>query len=151
MTTTKEQQRAELHKTIWSIAEDLRGSIDGWDFKQYVLNTLFYRFISENLSNYLAELEGDPNKAARADAWQTAIGLQAVDRLEVSEYLIDTAKQNIEARSMRRRLASASRLTTRSVMSVESTKRIPKRRISSLSVLRSFSWMEGFNSLLPRF
>lgn len=61
MTTTKEQQRAELHKTIWAIAEDLRGSIDGWDFKQYVLNTLFYRFISENLSSYLAELEEDPN------------------------------------------------------------------------------------------
>ena len=61
MATTKEQQRAELHKTIWSIAEDLRGSIDGWDFKQYVLNTLFYRFISENLSNYLTKLEGDHN------------------------------------------------------------------------------------------
>lgn len=61
MPTTKEQQRAELHKTIWAIAEDLRGSIDGWDFKQYVLNTLFYRFISENLTNYLASIEGDPN------------------------------------------------------------------------------------------
>jgi type I restriction enzyme M protein len=45
----KEQQRAELHKTIWSIADDLRGSIDGWDFKQYVLGMLFYRFISNNL------------------------------------------------------------------------------------------------------
>jgi type I restriction enzyme M protein len=45
--------RAELHKTIWKIANDLRGSVDGWDFKQYVLGTLFYRFISENLTNYL--------------------------------------------------------------------------------------------------
>jgi len=46
-------ERAELHKTIWKIANDLRGSVDGWDFKQYVLGTLFYRFISENLTNYL--------------------------------------------------------------------------------------------------
>ncbi len=50
---TKEQERAELHKTIWQIANDLRGSVDGWDFKQYVLGILFYRFISENLTNYI--------------------------------------------------------------------------------------------------
>ena len=48
-------EKAELHKTIWKIANELRGSVDGWDFKQYVLGTLFYRFISENLSNYLDE------------------------------------------------------------------------------------------------
>ena len=47
------QERAELHKTIWRIANDLRGSVDGWDFKSYVLGMLFYRFISENLANYL--------------------------------------------------------------------------------------------------
>jgi len=51
----REQQRAELHRTIWKIANDLRGSVDGWDFKQYVLGFLFYRFISENISNYLNE------------------------------------------------------------------------------------------------
>ena len=56
--TTRDQQRAELHKTIWSIADDLRGSVDGWDFKQYILCTLFYRFISENLCAYLAESDG---------------------------------------------------------------------------------------------
>ena len=50
---TKEAQRAELHKTIWRIANDLRGSVDGWDFKQYVLGMLFYRYISENLAAYL--------------------------------------------------------------------------------------------------
>jgi len=49
----KEQERAELHRTIWQIANDLRGSVDGWDFKQYVLGMLFYRFISENLTNYI--------------------------------------------------------------------------------------------------
>jgi type I restriction enzyme M protein len=48
-------EKGELHKTIWKIANDLRGSVDGWDFKQYVLGTLFYRFISENLTNYLNE------------------------------------------------------------------------------------------------
>ena len=53
MNQTKETQRAELHKTIWRIANDLRGSVDGWDFKSYVLGMLFYRFISENLTTYL--------------------------------------------------------------------------------------------------
>jgi type I restriction enzyme M protein len=51
--TTKEQERAELQRTIWQIANDLRGSVDGWDFKQYVLGMLFYRFISENLTSYI--------------------------------------------------------------------------------------------------
>lgn len=50
---SKEQERAELHRAIWQIANDLRGSVDGWDFKQYVLGILFYRFISENLTNYI--------------------------------------------------------------------------------------------------
>src|SRR3954453_16409257 len=56
-TAGKGAQRAELHKTIWRIANDLRGSVDGWDFKTYVLGTLFYRFISENLTAYLDEQE----------------------------------------------------------------------------------------------
>jgi type I restriction enzyme M protein len=62
--TTKEGQRAELHKTIWRIANDLRGSVDGWDFKSYVLGMLFYRFVSENLVAYLDKSEheaGDPD------------------------------------------------------------------------------------------
>lgn len=54
---TSESQRAELHKTIWRIANDLRGSVDGWDFKSYVLGMLFYRFISENLTAYINKLE----------------------------------------------------------------------------------------------
>ena len=53
MNKKKEQEREELHKTIWKIATDLRGSVDGWDFKQYVLGLLFYRFISENLVSYI--------------------------------------------------------------------------------------------------
>jgi type I restriction enzyme M protein len=62
--TTKEAQRAQLHKTIWRIANDLRGSVDGWDFKTYVLGILFYRFISENLTAYLNDLE---TKAGQTD------------------------------------------------------------------------------------
>lgn len=46
------QERAELHKTIWKIANDLRGSVDGWEFKSYVLGSIFYRFISENICDY---------------------------------------------------------------------------------------------------
>ena len=60
----KEQERDELHRTIWGIANDLRGSVDGWDFKQYVLGMLFYRYISENFANYINDGEreaGDAN------------------------------------------------------------------------------------------
>lgn len=64
MPAANNNQRAELHKTIWSIADDLRGSVDGWDFKQYVLGMLFYRFISENLCEYLAAEEA---KAGNTD------------------------------------------------------------------------------------
>ncbi|MFJ4290246.1 type I restriction-modification system subunit M [Cupriavidus sp. NPDC089707] len=57
MSNAREIERAELHKTIWRIANDLRGSVDGWDFKSYVLGMLFYRFVSENLTSYLNEQE----------------------------------------------------------------------------------------------
>lgn len=50
---TSIQQRAELQRRIWQIANDVRGTVDGWDFKQYVLGALFYRFISENFSGYI--------------------------------------------------------------------------------------------------
>ncbi len=60
----KESERAELHRTIWNIANDLRGSVDGWDFKQYVLGMLSYSYISEDLANYIDGGEhdsGNPN------------------------------------------------------------------------------------------
>ena len=50
---TSTQQRAALQSQIWKIANDVRGAVDGWDFKQYVLGTLFYRFISENFALYI--------------------------------------------------------------------------------------------------
>ena len=55
MNNKKEREREELHKTIWKIANELRGSLDGWDFKQYVLGLWFYRFISENIEHYVNE------------------------------------------------------------------------------------------------
>ena len=50
---TGQQQRDALHSQIWKIANDVRGAVDGWDFKQFVLGTLFYRFISENFTAYI--------------------------------------------------------------------------------------------------
>jgi type I restriction enzyme M protein len=64
MENKKIREREELHKAIWSIADDLRGSVDGWDFKQYILGIMFYRYISENMTNYINEGErkaGDTN------------------------------------------------------------------------------------------
>ncbi len=60
------QQRAELHKGIWKIANELRGSVDGWDFKSYVLGFLFYRFLCENLKNYVKSM-GEDNYEALDD------------------------------------------------------------------------------------
>ena len=60
----KEQEREELHKAIWNIANDLRGSVDGWDFKQYVLGFMFYRYISENITDYINTGEYEAGNAA---------------------------------------------------------------------------------------
>ena len=56
---SEQSQRQELHRKIWSIADDVRGAVDGWDFKQYILGILFYRFISENFTSYIEG--GDPD------------------------------------------------------------------------------------------
>lgn len=64
MDNRKEQERAELHRTIWNIANDLRGSVDGWDFKQYVLGMLFYRYISENITAYINSGEHEAGDTA---------------------------------------------------------------------------------------
>lgn len=78
----KEQERDELHRAIWAIADDLRGSVDGWDFKSYVLGTMFYRYISENLTSYINQGEWDAGNAefdyakmSDADAAEAAEGL----------------------------------------------------------------------------
>lgn len=64
---TSSQQRAELQRRIWQIANDVRGAVDGWDFKQYVLGALFYRFISENFASYIAGGDDSINYAQLAD------------------------------------------------------------------------------------
>ena len=82
MAQNRENQRAELHKTIWKIANDLRGSVDGWDFKQYVLGMLFYRYISENLASYLNERE------RRA-------GTASFEYAELSDHLAEYARRDV--------------------------------------------------------
>jgi type I restriction enzyme M protein len=64
---TEAQNRAELHRQIWKIANDVRGAVDGWDFKQYVLGALFYRFISENFANYIEDGDKSINYATLND------------------------------------------------------------------------------------
>ena len=65
---TSLQQRAELHRQIWAIANEVRGAVDGWDFKQYVLGALFYRFISENFTNYIEAGDDSVQYAGMADS-----------------------------------------------------------------------------------
>ena len=79
---TKEQERAELHRAIWAIADDLRGAVDGWDFKSYVLGAIFYRYISENFAAYInaGEIEAgnasfDYAKMSDAEAEEARAGL----------------------------------------------------------------------------
>ena len=81
----KEQERAELHRTIWGIANDLRGSVDGWDFKQYVLGILFYRYISENITSYINEGE----REAGSDSFDYA-GLSDKEAQQAREDLVTT-------------------------------------------------------------
>ncbi len=78
----KEQEREELHRAIWAIADELRGAVDGWDFKNYVLGSMFYRYISENLTNYInrgereaGNLNFDYAKMSDEDAEEAREGL----------------------------------------------------------------------------
>ncbi|MCC8020741.1 MAG: type I restriction-modification system subunit M [Akkermansia sp.] len=82
--TKKEQERDELHRAIWAIADELRGAVDGWEFKNYVLGTMFYRYISENLANYITQGE---RKAGNADFDYAAMADTAVE--EFRKELID--------------------------------------------------------------
>ena len=65
---TGTQQRAELQRQIWQIANEVRGAVAGWDFKQYVLNALFYRFISENFAGYIEAGDESINYAELPDS-----------------------------------------------------------------------------------
>lgn len=83
MTNNKSgQERTELHRTIWSIANDLRGSVDGWDFKQYVMGMLFFRYISENLSSYINQGEREA-------------GNSVFDYAKLSDDQVELARQDL--------------------------------------------------------
>ena len=79
----KDQERDELHKTIWGIADDLRGSVDGWDFKSYVLGMMFYRYISENLTKYINEIQ------------RTATGDNSFDYAKMSDAEAEQAREGL--------------------------------------------------------
>ena len=79
----KEQEREELHRAIWAIADELRGAVDGWDFKNYVLGTMFYRYISENLTSYINHGEWEADNDGFDYAW-----LSDVEAEEAREGLV---------------------------------------------------------------
>lgn len=81
------QQRSELHRQIWQIANEVRGAVDGWDFKQYVLGTLFYRFISENFSAYIEQGDESIDYAAYSDEEIDAAGIKE-DAIKTKGYFI---------------------------------------------------------------
>ena len=87
---TKEREREELHKSIWSIADDLRGSVDGWGFKSYILSTMFYRFISENLTNYVnaGEVEAGHTDFSYADLSDTEAEMAREGLIEEKGFFI---------------------------------------------------------------
>ena len=83
---SKETERAELHRTIWGIANDLRNSVDGWDFKQYVLGMLFYRYIS-----------GNPNEHEAGDTSFRYASLKNVDVLDQFDVYAESLQQGLPA------------------------------------------------------
>ena len=76
--TKKEREREEVHRAIWAIADELRGAVDGWDFKNYVLGTMFYRYISEDLTAYINQGELDAGNKTAGQGER--IGLRTADR-----------------------------------------------------------------------
>ena len=82
--TRKEQERAELHRAIWAIADDLRGAVDGWDFKNYVLGAMFYRYISENFAAYV---NGIQQEAGQTDFDYSKMSDN--EAVEAKEYLVN--------------------------------------------------------------
>ena len=84
---TSIQQRADLQRQIWQIANDVRGAVDGWDFKQYVLGTLFYRFISENFASYMQGDDESVNYAEMDDNSEILAGIKD-DAIKTKGYFI---------------------------------------------------------------
>ena len=84
--TKKEQERQELFAKIWKIADDLRGAVDGWDFKAYVIGTMFYRFLSENIAAFVNENE----RAAGDDSFDYARFSDDDVTRELIDYVVET-------------------------------------------------------------
>ena len=78
----KEVERAELHRTIWAIADEMRGSVDGWDFKSYILGMLFYRYINENITAYINSSERDA-------------GMEDFDYAKMTDQNAETAREDL--------------------------------------------------------
>ncbi|WP_282811526.1 type I restriction-modification system subunit M [Thauera humireducens] len=97
---TSSQQRAALQREIWKIANDVRGAVDGWDFKQYVLGTLFYRFISENFIDYITGGDESVDYAAMSDDDQN-IAAAREDAIKTKGYFIYPSQlfSNVAARA----------------------------------------------------
>jgi type I restriction enzyme M protein len=87
---TSQQQRDALHRQIWAIANEVRGAVDGWDFKQFVLGALFYRFISENFTDYI---EAGDDSITYARLPDSAIPQEAkVDAVKTKGYFISPSQ-----------------------------------------------------------
>lgn len=86
-TMTSTQQRAKLQRQIWQIANEVRGSVDGWDFKQYVLGALFYRFISENFASYIEGGDDSVDYGTFADDDKNIIAIKD-DAVKTKGYFI---------------------------------------------------------------
>jgi len=142
----KESERAELHKTIWRIANDLRGSVDGWDFKSYVLGILFFRFISENLTAYLNAHEHkaghrDFDYANLADADAESARTEAVR--EKGFYILPSQLfANVRSRAR----DDANLNETLSKVSPPSKARLSVRKAKRTSRAFSRSWMSTAQS-----
>ncbi len=78
----KEVERAELHRTIWAIADEMRGSVDGWDFKSYILGMLFYRYISENITAYINSSERE-------------VGMEDFDYAKMADAEAEAAREDL--------------------------------------------------------
>ncbi len=122
---TKEQERDELHRTIWQIATSLRGSVDGWDFKSYVLGMLFYRFISENLTLYINKEERRTgNKAfdyTRIDDTSAEFG--RADTVREKGFYILPSELFVNLRSKARADANLNETLSRIFRNIESSAR----------------------------
>lgn len=93
--TQKEQEREKLHRAIWSITDELHGAVDGWDFKNYVLGTVFFRYISENLYNCI----NDPHFAPAGVLTPKSKAEQKIRKIEGANRPVDDCSAPLTAKT----------------------------------------------------